>query len=523
MRLLDSKTLELKEFSENQLPKYAILSHTWWDQEISFQDMQDGSADTKIGYTKIVFSRAQAIADGLDYFWVDTCCIDKSSSAELSEAINSMYRWYRNAQICYAYLADVSVHEQPRAADSAFAKSRWFTRGWTLQELIAPSSLVFYSSDWSRIATKSELRGIISEITGIDIAVLEGKDPDCFSIAQRMSWASKRNTTRVEDIAYCLLGIFGVNMALLYGEGERAFIRLQEEIMKASDDHSLFAWAAKDSDPRMSRGLLASSPEEFQGAGSILSCHDWTKSSLPYAMTNKGLGITLSLHVTSEQNIYLALLNCLATNYNNGTLAVYLKRLSSVGDQYVRVHPNKVATFNGDRSTSTETIYIRQRTPMRNPESFSQEQQFLIQTDVSLPVLGYVLSIIDTPTGPMPPDGDILARGLPIPKGSNGWIAALGYTHKSPENKNRFWVLLGFTPDLGVSIRLTLAVSHKDFRCPFGLCDPREPSVLEGFFVHESGLLLGKPYNVRKRLYIETELQRRSGRDTYIVRVVMDH
>jgi hypothetical protein len=123
----------------------------------------------------------------------------------------------------------------------------------------------------------------------------------------------------------------------------------------------------------------------------------------------------------------------------------------------------------------------------------------------------------------MLPDGDILARGLPIPKGSNGWIAALGYTHKSPENKNRFWVLLGFTPDLGVSIRLTLAISHKDFKGPFWLCDPREPSVLEGFLVHESSLLLGKPYNVRKRLYVETELQRRSGRDTYIVRVVMEH
>jgi hypothetical protein len=258
-----------------------------------------------------------------------------------------------------------------------------------------------------------------------------------------MSWASRRNTTRVEDIAYCLLGIFSVNMALLYGEGERAFIRLQEEIMKTSDDDSLFAWAAKDSDLRKSRGLLVSSPGEFQEAGSISSCHDWTKSSLPYAMTNKGLLISLSLNITAEQNVYLALLNCLATNYNNGTLAIYLKRLSLVGDQYVRVHPNKVATFNGNRSTSTETIYVRQRTPLRNLESFGQEQQFLIQTDVSVPALGYVLSTIDTPTGLMPLDGDILAKGLPIPKGSNGWVAALGYRHKSPENKNKFWVLLG--------------------------------------------------------------------------------
>src|SRR5271155_2971591 len=138
MRLLNSKTLKLEEFPESEIPKYAILSHTWGKDEISFQDMQTGSAGKKAGYTKIKFSSAQALDDGLDYFWVDTCCIDKSSSAELSEAINSMYRWYQNAQICYAYLADVIVAEKPRGRGSAFERSRWFTRGWTLQELIAP-------------------------------------------------------------------------------------------------------------------------------------------------------------------------------------------------------------------------------------------------------------------------------------------------------------------------------------------------------------------------------------------------
>jgi Heterokaryon incompatibility protein (HET) len=516
MRLLDSKTLELKEFPENEIPKYAILSHTWGEHEISFYDMKQGSADAKAGYTKIEFSRAQAVADGLDYFWVDTCCIDKSSSAELSEAINSMYRWYQNAQICYAYLADVTADEEPQAAESAFAKSRWFTRGWTLQELIAPSNLVFYSTDWRKIATKSELRGMISQITGIEVAVLEGTDPDCFSIAQRMSWASKRSTTRIEDIAYCLLGIFGVNMALLYGEGERSFVRLQEEIMKVSDDHSLFAWKAKDSDPRTSRGLLATSPEEFQDAGRIASYHDWTLNSLPYAMTNKGLRITLSLYQTKEQNVYIATLNCLATNYGNESVAIFLKKLSSVGDQYVRVRLSEFTTFRGYRNNFMDTIYVRQKMPVPEPESFHQQQQVL-NVQFSSSIGAYVLSKIDTPTGSMPVEGLIFGKQLPIPEGSNGWIAALWFKHRDPKNTEGFCVLLGFTPDFGVSIRIVLKVENQDSRYLFRRYDPREPSVLEHFIVNTSGPA------ARRRLYIDLGLQRHSGSKTYLVKIGMEH
>ena len=163
----------------------------------------------------------------------DLCCIDKTSSAELSEAINSMYRWYQESGVCYAYLADVPPN--------AFSKSRWFTRGWTLQELIAPSTVIFLDQKWQEIGTKSSLQRVISEITGIPTDILLGGDLEDASIAQRMSWASKRETTRVEDAAYCLMGIFSIHMPMLYGEGERAFIRLQEEIMRVSDDHSLFA------------------------------------------------------------------------------------------------------------------------------------------------------------------------------------------------------------------------------------------------------------------------------------------
>lgn len=108
MRLLDTSSFELREFWDNEIPLYAILSHTWEKEEVSFQDMQSSRATTKAGYAKILGSCKQATLDGLKYIWIDTCCIDKSSSAELTEAINLMYRWYKNAHVCYAYLSDVS-------------------------------------------------------------------------------------------------------------------------------------------------------------------------------------------------------------------------------------------------------------------------------------------------------------------------------------------------------------------------------------------------------------------------------
>lgn len=447
----------------------------------------------------------------------DTVCIDKSSSAELSEAINSMYRWYQNAQICYAYLADVTVAEKPRGGGSAFERSRWFTRGWTLQELIAPSNLVFYSSDWRRIGTKSELRDIISEITGINVGVLGGTDPDHFSIAQRMSWASKRKTTRVEDIAYCLLGIFGVNMTLLYGEGERSFVRLQEEIMKASDDHSLFAWAMGNTDPETGQGLLATSPEEFRNSGSIVSGHDWTLSSLPYAMTNRGLRITLSLARTTERNIYTASLNCLG---NDHTPVIFLRRLSSAGDQYVRVRTprNKPDLSNTYRKVTIQTIYVRQKMPVPGPESLPQHQEFSILTEPSVSKGGYDFSNIDTPTRSISVNNHNQIGTLSIPKGSDGWIGALLFKDKHLETRGGFCVLLGFTPDLGVSIRIAM-FENQDSKDLFRRYDPREPSVLEHFLVRETGSPL---YIGRRRLYTNLQLQWSAGKKIYIVRIGME-
>ncbi|PMD31841.1 HET-domain-containing protein, partial [Hyaloscypha variabilis F] len=216
-------------------PAFAILSHTWGDQECSLQNIDDPEGKSRTGYMKINNCCEQALKDGLEWAWIDTCCIDKTSSAELSEAINSMFRFYRNAAICYAYLSDVTDL-------SELEKSRWFTRGWTLQELVAPKEVLFYSSTWTLLGSKLEISDRVSKITNIDTQVLATGAFHHINIAGRMSWAAGRQTTRVEDLAYCLMGIFDINMPLLYGEGEKSFIRLQEEIFRVSEDPSLFAW-----------------------------------------------------------------------------------------------------------------------------------------------------------------------------------------------------------------------------------------------------------------------------------------
>ncbi|EIW51966.1 uncharacterized protein TRAVEDRAFT_86424, partial [Trametes versicolor FP-101664 SS1] len=179
---------------------------------------------------------------GFRLAWNDTCCIDKTSSAELSEAINSMYEWYRLSDMCYVYLADVPDGDIARRG-SDFRGSSWHTRGWTLQELIAPEFVVFLTQTWCFLGTKMSLASALARTSGIDFDILVGRArPDSVSVARRMSWAAKRATTRVEDRAYSLMGIFGIHMPPIYGEGEKAFIRLQEEILKTTPDQSIFVW-----------------------------------------------------------------------------------------------------------------------------------------------------------------------------------------------------------------------------------------------------------------------------------------
>jgi hypothetical protein len=239
LQLQDAGNFSLVEFQGNNVPPYTILSHTWGvdDEEVTFQDIMSGTGKGKAGYRKIRFCGKQAKQDGLQHFWVDTCCIDKSSSTELSEAINSMFRWYQNAERCYVYLPDVSDSTPDkdgascRRWKSALRKGRWFARGWTLQELIAPSSVEFFAKEEERLGDKRSLEQTLHKITGIPLEALRESSLSSFSTGERFSWAARRQTRREEDEAYCLLGIFGIHLPLIYGEGRlSAMKRLLNEV-----------------------------------------------------------------------------------------------------------------------------------------------------------------------------------------------------------------------------------------------------------------------------------------------------
>jgi hypothetical protein len=227
----------------SDIPPYAILSHTWGadDDEVTFDDLEKGLGKSKAGYTKLRFCGNQARKDKIDYFWVDTCCINKANHSELAEAIASMFRWYRNAVKCYVYLSDVTTSncETEQAWQSAFRSSRWFTRGWTLQELLAPRSVDFFSREEKLLGDKNTLEKLIHEITNIPVAALHGVPLSEFSVDERLLWAAKRETKKEEDKAYCLMGIFNVFMPPIYGEEDNAFRRLRQEIERLSGDESI--------------------------------------------------------------------------------------------------------------------------------------------------------------------------------------------------------------------------------------------------------------------------------------------
>lgn len=348
MRLLNVKTLTFEEFFDKDVPPYGILSHRWTDDEITYKDFVKGNKKDCSGYKKVLafcdFVQRRKVAgasfidkqsktaqdDGVPYListapvhtvrtgcslewvWIDTICIDKRSSQELSEAINSMYSWYHEATECYVYLHDVpqTLLTTPGQFELAFKTSSWFTRGWTLQELLAPAILIFCDQTWEivghlykneksnrartlpiELSTPGQPLGrAISAITGIESQFLDDRRQiPLASIAHRLSWAAYRQTTRLEDEAYCLLGLLGVNMPMLYGEGRKAFLRLQEELIKRSDDQSIFAWHL-DHPGEARSGILAPTVSAFRQCGNI--SHDPGTLTAPFAITNAGLHIT---------------------------------------------------------------------------------------------------------------------------------------------------------------------------------------------------------------------------------------
>ena len=482
---------ELVTFKTNDIPPYAILSHTWnEDEEVTYEELVAGRGKTKAGYAKIRSCGARADEDRIQYLWVDTCCIDKSSSAELSESLNSMYSWYQKAQVCYAYLDDwksdsdwvdlVSLEQAEESIDGAEDEDyesqkqdsdegdqisskgysdieeefetkpwrlhehslpqadtiaqketsssevgseprlqsfvsdidqtpkaqslKWFTRGWTLQELIAPYEVKFYNRHWDFKGAKSDLVVVeqLSRITGIPSDVLGKKDERALRrtcLGQRMSWAASRQTSREEDIAYCLLGIFDVHMPMLYGEGRNAFLRLQEEILKHSTDLSIFGWTdtSQDHFKQEYRGLLSRHPREFHRLKKCQLLSSQFENTNEIAMTNKGVRFNTSLFLpafegTLADNVGVSFmdLNCLIDGKPRGIL---LQRFSGV---YARVLPGSwIKMSNLMRRSEPRTLYITRDVDRVMEYEYNTDLVAGVKVQLKAHLDSYFLEIVD--------------------------------------------------------------------------------------------------------------------------------
>lgn len=434
MRLVHIDTLEMKEF---QAPpdNYAILSHCWTDDEISFKDFVKRRRTDSHGYWKVKrfcefiqrcqFMRRSSPKPGfqfiscdkmpikIEWIWIDTCCIDKRSSAELSEAINSMWTWYSEASYCIVYLADVPSKIDSQQIPEYVWKSRWLTRGWTLQELLASRTIIFCDSEWqsignllsepSKVACDSAVgfgatfAPLLSEITAIPLRYLQDKSAltgACF--AQKANWASKRETTRSEDMAYCLLGLMNVNMPLLYGEGgEKAFVRLQKEYINQYDDESVFAWSIYDMKHLMSTAyLLARTTDGFRGAndvGALGPLNAKYQLRLPYAVTNKGLQITAraiavpdseSTSSDSFKESFIVPLNCTLDDPRTTVgekKRLYFIALQDMGDGTM-IRRNLLSVISDFRECdSLQRIFMQQPDALPSPKYKQTTKTFLIR------------------------------------------------------------------------------------------------------------------------------------------------
>ena len=386
MRLINVESLKLEMFVGDKIPPYAILSHRWGvdGEEVSYHDIETGNFEKRGNWSmKLKGCCNQANKDGLGYAWIDTCCIDKTNSVELGEAINSMFRWYKEASICYVYLSDVPSGENSWDPRSKFFSSRWFRRGWTLQELLAPEKLRFYDQTWTFIGTKREMSGEIETITGIPRRFLLGWEGiHEASVAQRMSWAAKRDTTRKEDIAYCLLGIFRISMPIIYGgDGDHAFSRLQEEIMRKMEDDSILAWGFNPAESVPSKsvgvvsaGILATTPSGFANCGHIVPRKQDATPVNTFDISGGRLRVHLSLHTTSAGDIY-GLLNCGPERNTEQIVGIPLhKAVSSIrSDEYLRPQGHyPVLRSKTTSGVSAKTIHIQMERQSRAHEATSR-------------------------------------------------------------------------------------------------------------------------------------------------------
>ncbi|KAK2605868.1 hypothetical protein QQS21_003708 [Conoideocrella luteorostrata] len=400
MRLLNTTTLQLELFTSSP-PPYAVLSHRWQQhEEVTFQALQQHDSIRQLrGYDKLQASAGVARASGYSYIWLDTCCIDKTSSAELSEAINSMFSWYQAAEVCLAYLWDVDTVDDLQL-------SEWFRRGWTLQELVAPKSVQFFNREWRVLGSKAQLKSLLSSITGLSEAVLAGAVRlDAVPACNKLSWAACRDTTRPEDMAYSLMGLLNVNMPLLYGEGsQRAFRRLQEEFVRASDDESIFAWTVEEADTddndadererdKAYWGLLAPSPRCFKCSSELtIPRFKAYRYGQPTEITNHGLRIALALQPLENDRsgtLFTAALNC--SHPERGVFTVTLQKLSDFEEQYARVRPHAALLLLSGADTAPSSTREESRANISQifvrsqPRASDPVAGFCIQTSQSLP------------------------------------------------------------------------------------------------------------------------------------------
>ncbi|KAK1833962.1 heterokaryon incompatibility protein-domain-containing protein [Podospora conica] len=450
MWLIDAATLRLEYFAiPEKAPAFAILSHTWGDDELSFAQFQslrdtDPLKNTR-GYEKIRKTCELALQSDIPYAWVDTCCIDKSSSAELSEAINSMFDYYQRSEICYAYLSDwepdisweslaplggwpqpepnlrpekesraepkssatqpqPSLEPQPMSAAQPTSGSqahptadpsqmrepgsasgdpesslveecsarqdlplRWFTRGWTLQEVIAPRVVEFFDASWQSRGFKhyETVRQHLSRITGIASKVIYNGSVEIVNticLGQRMSWAAYRETSRLEDTAYCLIGIFQIHMPLLYGEGDKAFLRFQQEIVRHTTDLSIFAWDGDSG--RYFSNIFAPHPRQFAGLGTCTrSNYDiFTERPSEILNTNQGLRVFTTpywMKAPSDTGSILFDLQCTLGDKTAKHIFVQLHSLSKGVYSRIRRQLRHDIDLDYLQKGQTEAFYIR--------------------------------------------------------------------------------------------------------------------------------------------------------------------
>ncbi|KAF9231605.1 heterokaryon incompatibility protein-domain-containing protein [Melanogaster broomeanus] len=356
MRLLNAHTLELEYFPSDP-PPYVAISHRWGAEkdEVSFQDMlqlvTQPSAKNKPGFAKILGCVMQAKKHSLNYIWIDTCCIDKTNNTELQEAINSMWSWYQDCDRCFVYMNDLP--EESRS----FAK------------------------DWERIGKKANrniMKGI-THITGIPEGVLSDGETTSFSVATRMTWASSRSTTKKEDKAYSLMGIFDITLPIIYGGRENVFVKFQKEIMNRHPDQSIFAWTVKSPPPTATAGLLTPSPAYFADVNEI-SDEDFVKDfahmikpdSRPpthYSHTNLGIRITLPMKLRRRRQTSLAYSNRRGFSYT-GQFSLEESAAPAVPSPTTNTHRHLRTHRVGHRPTPSRSRDARRErpTPILVPE-----------------------------------------------------------------------------------------------------------------------------------------------------------